>query len=288
MRNPKDESSEDVRKEELRKKLEEAKDAGETLASFGRDLTKDGQFGADLADAMIDDVSDIDDHADWEGLIDSWDVWNERAQGSIKLLKSIGPLISSTTSGSAFSSSGIISEGNFLKFTAGNQTVAREAFKHTYHVISRYSKKEEVLALMKEFGLNQAPKGRKSPAEQFITAYEAFEKPVTDSDPVATSLMPIRQSIQATIDELFRLKPKQKPAKNQWEKVVSIGTQLKRDNLNENDVKAWAGQWETLKDELSEAKEAEFDRKEWVLRLQRATFFLDSLLNGLDPSKLRK
>lgn len=288
MNKQKDKTPDDLRQKELQNKLEEAKEKGKTLSSIGREFTKEGQFVEDLTDALSESTPFFPENADWEGMIDGWDSWNERAEKGIEQVKIAFPTTTGTTSSAVFSSTGVVNMANIISLPKNVRPEAEDAFSRVHQVVSRNSRKEDVISLLDNFGLNQAPKGKKSPLELFTTSYQAFENPVSDANPVSSSLIPMRDSIQETIDELLRRRPIQEETEGQYGKIISIGGQLKKDVITEKDVHTWAGQWKTLKGELSSSKTEAFDRLEWERRLQRATLFLDSFLKGLDPSKMRK
>lgn len=156
-------------------------------------------------------------------------------------------------------------------------------------VISRPDLNDEVRGLIRVFGLHNAPPGEKAPLELFDMAQSAFSSPVSGSNPASTSLLPMRECIQATLTQLLRRRPTQEQTgSSEKEKVKSIARQLRRANVGDEVVEAWADEWHRLNDkDLSSSKRAQLSRKEWGLRLTTATRFLHSLLSQLDPTKLR-
>ncbi len=161
---------------------------------------------------------------------------------------------------------------------------------HFVEVTSRPEKKLEVIRLMKEFHLDISAAGRKSPLELFQTAHQAFESPVSKSNPVSTSLVPMREAIEASLDELLRLRPVQQAGGHgNRNKIAAICAQLKEDSVSELVVQEWGDQWHDINDkDLSSSKRQNITREEWSRRLNRATLFIYSLLSGLDSSKLRR
>ncbi len=148
--------------------------------------------------------------------------------------------------------------------------------------------KDEVVQLLVEYGLDEPQfPGEKSPLEQLRIAHEAFSKPLTVSDPVSTSLIPLRECIHSVLDGLASKKPDQEIyRRNQRKKVISIGRQLKVDSLPDDVVNEWADEWHDLNTgDLSGAKRANISREEWSNRLYRGTLFLHSLLKGIDRDK---
>jgi hypothetical protein len=167
------------------------------------------------------------------------------------------------------------------------QSAAITAQKNLGQVIDRSIRKDDITRLMQQFGLGTSPAGKKSAIEQFETAWVAYETPLTPYLPVNTSLIPMRECIETTIQVLMRYRPRQEPAKNQKEKIFSIGKQLARDDILRSDIESWALQWEKLANELSGSKQAHISRDEWIDLLRRAALFLQEILQGLDPAKLK-
>ena len=125
--------------------------------------------------------------------------------------------------------------------------------------------------------------------ELFITAHETFAKPVLNSNPISTSLLPMRESIRLTIDFLLKHRREQEKTKNEGEKISSIGHQLAHDSISDEQISTWATIWYSeLDNSLSPSKEEDISRTEWQKRLVKSTHFLKSLLSGIDPTKLRK
>src|SRR5262245_40247088 len=121
---------------------------------------------------------------------------------------------------------------------------------------------------MELLGLDTSPEGIKSPLELFQTAHEAFSKPVANSNPIITSLIPMRESVRLTIDYLLKRRPKQEKTNKEWDKIISIGNQLSRALISEEQIRSWAGIWiSELKNSLSPAKEQDVSRDEWSNRI---------------------
>lgn len=155
---------------------------------------------------------------------------------------------------------------------------------------SRPQLREDVAELLIRFGFDEPQfPGDKSPLEQFTISQEAFNRPVTPSDPASTSLIPLRECIHSVLDGLIQARPNPEPiGKNQRKKVIAIGNQLKSDSLPNEIVQEWADEWHDLnRGDLSGAKREAISRQEWQRRLRRGTLFLHSILKGLDPGKLK-
>ena len=275
----------------LRNKLVEAEEIGKEIASQGRDITQEGQWIVDLARVTRGITEIAPQFLDIESQIDFWDDINQKGTASLHGLLGVQrPLISGSGTASTASASVAITIGS------ANQAVpylphelqepTKTAISNFYLVVSRNEVKEEVISLMQSFGFDKGIPGKMNAMELFLIAHQAFERPVSETDPVSTSLIPMRESISSIVAELLRRRPVQEKTGNNYNKILSFGLQLKRDELRENVVREWASQWDKLVDELSQAKQGGLSRDEWNQRLQRATLFLNGLLKGLDPSKM--
>lgn len=164
---------------------------------------------------------------------------------------------------------------------------AKQARKNLGDVIDRSFKKEDVVALMRQFHLDKAQASKKSAVEQFEIAWAAFERQLTQSSPINTSLIPMRECIETVIAELIRRRRNQEPARSQQDKIHSIGNQLSRPGIVKSVIVNWAIEWGRLVEELSGSKQVQLSREEWRNLLRRATLFLQGFLQGLDSTKLR-
>jgi hypothetical protein len=162
-------------------------------------------------------------------------------------------------------------------------------------VIKKSANKTEALQLMHTLNLDKPFLNRRSSAEQFETAYDAMNKPVTGKfEPANTSLIPMREAIETALDQLLNQRPNKTnipDVENQnkdWRKINAIAEQLKQDSIPDSQISYWAGEWTTLKKNLlSPAKTERIDRDEWAKRINRSTIFLIGFLSGLDSTKLR-
>ena len=275
---------------ELDRILGEGEEKGKKIAEIGREFTEAGQTMADIANAARKLVHIVKAPPNIEFLINDWDLANQQADLVIGQLGKIDFPTFWSASGTAVSTSSDSFEGTFLYPIVPKEDHPRliTVLDDFHQVSERAAHADEVANLMKSLGLDQAPPGRKSALELFETAHAAFKAPVLEGNPIATSLIPMREAIRTAIDALLRRRPKQEKSRNEWSKIVSIGRQLKRDGLPDTIVPSWASQWtHALQTYLSPAKEEDIPRDEWRQRLVRSTVFLKGFLGGIDPSKLR-
>ena len=145
----------------------------------------------------------------------------------------------------------------------------------------------KVITLFNIFELNKAPKGKKSPENLFITAIQAYKTPISTDNPIITSLIPLRESIEHSIEFLLSKRPEQEKASSWSAKIISIGSNFKIESITTDAIEKWAKNFEEILNPLlSPAKEQNISRKEWLYRLQQGTLFLLSFLSGLDSKKV--
>ena len=223
---------------------------------------------------------------DIEGLIN---VWSSVANQVSVINMNLGAIQPSTdsSSGTALVSNTIISGA----YTNNRLIVDNPEFPSVWmpyvEFVSRPSQKDDVIQLLKEFGLETPHKtGEKSPLELFETAHEAFAKPITQDNPVSTSLIPLRGSIDNAVQSLILMRPHQEETGSWKKKIISIGKQLKKDSLPDEVINELAEECHSLIDDLSGFKTGDIERKDWLIWLNRGTSFLNSILKGLDSGKL--
>jgi hypothetical protein len=291
MKKTKEENSpEDVRKKELEHVLDEVEEKGDDIAEHGREQTSYGQHLSDLARATRATVTFLPSNADFESLIGDWSLVNDQALRALKEVQEFHQYwVSGTASTASVTTSGAVNPNVILPYVpAEEQDHAHEAIQNFYRVASRPQLLDDVSALMAQLGFDQGPTGKKSPVELLHTAHQAYSQPVSPSNPVSTSLIPMRECIESVVNELLRRRPKQEKAKKNWSKIESIGRQLKKEEVDPAEIQSWARQYrELVHTILSPAKQADLSREEWEVRLQQATLFLEGFLKGLDPSKFK-
>jgi hypothetical protein len=268
--------------------LRSVEEKGAQLAGRGRAITWSGQYIQDLAHETFSVVRSGLPPGAVEVLIVGFEVIDHQADRALATIGVVSVPAVNSTAGTAASAIAIALNPIALlqNFPAEERPLALNGLLRVRSVAMRGTETERVLEMMRQHGLDTAAKGRKSPAELFKTAHDAFEAPVSPGNPISTSLIPIRSAINDSIAELIRRRPRQEPAKHQRDKILSIGRQFKRDDVADEVVESWADQWTILlKRDLHPSKDADFSREQWALAIENATLFLKSVLEGLDPSK---
>lgn len=223
---------------------------------------------------------------DTEGLINIWSSVSDQVS---RINTSLGNIYPSTdsASGTATISTATITRAYTNDRLITDNPEFPSVWMPYVEFVSRPSQKETVIQLLKEFGLDIPHQpDEKSPLELFETAHEAFARPVTQNNPVSTSLIPLRGCIDNAIESLILMRPHQEETGGWKKKIISIGKQLKKDSLPDNVIDELAEECHSLIDDLSGAKTGDISREDWLIWLNRGTSFLNSLLKGLDSSKL--
>lgn len=275
--------------EQLRSTLVDAKVKAEqaqaTLGEIGTRL----QTVIDHANATLPLVTYINP-SNLEEINIVWDEVSKQTQYTYDWLEdaySSTDTVSGTVSLTSATTSGILST-RLVPYK--NDPAFCVAWQHYAEVSNRPTVKAEVITFLRSFGLDNSVPGKNSALDLFQTAHRAYENPISQSNPVITSLIPMREAVEAAIEELLRYRPRQEPTGSSYRsKIKSIGSQLCKDLISDVVIQEWADQWHDISDkDLSASKRYRMTREEWSRRLNRATLLFHSILSGLDPVKFRK
>lgn len=223
---------------------------------------------------------------DTEGLINIWSSVTDQVS---KINTNLGSIYPSTdsASGTASISSATISRAYTNDRLITDNPEFPSVWMPYVEFVSRPSQKDDAIQLLKEFGLDIPHQpDEKSPLELFETAHEAFARPVTQNNPVSTSLIPLRGCIDNAVQSLILMRPHQEESSGWKKKIISMGKQLKKDSLPDDVIDELAEECHSLINDLSGFKTGDIEREDWLIWLNRGTSFLNSLLKGLDSSKL--
>jgi len=282
--------SDDQSKDEVQRLIREANNNSRELFKHASNYVRFAQYVADLSDASVEAVTlTVPGKLDWTPFAEPWQRLNA-LQNELLANMQVLPTEVYMSSGStaAYAMTGLANPNYIVNIVPDDKKdQARSAAEKLGHVIDQSINKDDILTLMDQFGFSNGIPGKKSPIEQFQIAWAAFEQPVRESNPVSTSLIPIRECIDDSIAVLIQRRPRQEPAKSWEDKIASIGDQLARNGITPTDISLWIGHWDKLLNKLSGAKHDILSREEWRATLREATLFLQEFLQGLDPAKLR-
>ena len=277
-------------KEEIKKEISDLKDKAKKIKEKGRDLTEHGQSLDDLADATDEYIDIVENIPPIDSVVADFRLLNQQFGRILAQADQIDFNLVNSTYGTA--SISVIDSLHPNYVLPLNNPAQHEVIVSKYNEIEKVTQKNateaEVIELLKEFGFDKSVISRKSALEQFNIALSAFKKPVTDDNPISTSLIPMRECIRTMIDSLLKCRPEQVKTKKEGEKIISIGQQLKRDTIPEGTIFSLSNKWKNiLGKELSSAKEVNISRDEWRFRITQSMLFIKSLLTALDPQKFK-
>ena len=225
----------------------------------------------------------------YESMKGIWTSVSEQVESLDEDLKVLNLNINSTTGSS--STSTVVISGAYINngYLGVEDLDFANSWLNFEEFASRSDRKDKVTQLIKDFGFDVPQvRGDKSPLELFEIAHSSFQNPIIEDNPVQTSLLPLRECIDAIVASLIRMRTHQEPAQGQRSKIISIGNQLRHDRFPQVVIDELADEWHSLYNELSGLKKKDLTRADWLAMLNRGTSFLYSLLNGLDQGKLRR
>lgn len=269
--------------------MQEGGQKGQEIFERSSELGQFGQQMADLANAGQGVLKYIiPSRVDLQPKIDAWQFVNEQEDNMLQRFKSISvPGASTASNTSAYAMTDFAAPDTVIQFVEHDkQNEVRIAAHRLSAVIDRQADKDHVLSLIRQYDLSRAPAGHESPEGLFQTAWAAFERPVSQGSPASTSLIPMRECINATVATLLRRRPKQEKTKPR-EKLLSILKQIADSDIPWPIIQSLQTRYDSIRDELSTAKQRDFTREAWEDLLRRATLFLRELLEVLDPAKMR-
>jgi hypothetical protein len=140
---------------------------------------------------------------------------------------------------------------------------------------------------MKVLGLDTAHGGSRSPVEQVRTAEEALKRPFADGGYATAVLIPLRESIEGTIEELLRRRQNAEKTGSWTKKVTSIARHCGKTSLSSEHVERVAETTRTLIDQLSGAKHRQMTRERIALFFDEGISLLQDIVSLIDMDKLR-
>ena len=282
-------------REELIELMRNAAAKGKEISGYGSDLQRYGQNLIDFVGAGIPCMEYPMENRPPEPLRQAWLYANDEADTLLSGLGSISPpLIQSSTDATSGTVIGAMADyanpGKFVTLVPKEyEARAKQDSERLRSVFNRAAEKAKVLELLCRCGLTSPNRtGLASPTELYKTAWAAYEKPATTTNPASTSLIPMRECINETVDALLRRRPRIEEAGRQEAKIRSIGKQLARDGVPVHIIDSLADRRSTLNSKLSDAKTAKHSRDMWMAVFDEANQFLYSLLSILDPGKFHK
>lgn len=151
---------------------------------------------------------------------------------------------------------------------------------------------DRVRGYLVKFGLDESPSGKVSALNHFNASVNAFRLQVTKENPAITSLIPMREAIDTTLEQLWWRLPKQSKIPRIGDrtkaKIVGIGNQTSSIEYNEVKFEELGEDCSSIREnDLTASKDKPISQREWKARLIRATLWFQSFLAALDPEEFR-
>jgi hypothetical protein len=276
--------TEDEKKEEAIRLMESAPAEAKKLEALSQQITEAARLTSDMAMPLAQIFKVIPTNGlppgGWDREISNWRTWHAGAAafqgmglGSFGVM-SMGSVNSAYTTASMY-------------VLGGAQSPATtEAYETISHRLERHDLTGKAIASMQRLGLDRRGGNHRPALDLLNEAKSAMDRPVVgDGGPVSV-LLSLRQSIDAAITELVRRRPIQGPVRGWKDKVMSIGTECGITMPTGHFDKLGADA-DRLMNELSGAKEASMTRQQIMTYFHRGLLLLNTLMDGIDTSKLR-
>jgi hypothetical protein len=279
-------------KDDLLYEIKKSKEIGDSLINKAKGLETEAHFIKDLAEASewaVTYVSSANNaNLDFNSQIQSYRKQNRRLE-KLNANISLPDIFAVSSSANAVASTMVTfaDPTQLANLATPKQEEAQKAAINLGQVIDRLAEKPNVLELLNKFGLSNNQEGLKSPCELFAIACAAFETPLTPSNPISTSLIPMRECMNSTLAILLRRRPTQEKAGSHKDKIISICKQAAYSSIEYSDIENIAERWEVLSDKLSRSKQGDISRAEWRAIMRKAMLLLIGLLKILDQTKMR-
>lgn len=281
-------SDDEREKQDLLRALAETKEIAPKLIAKGRNLTEAGQSALDWAtgienlaakaptgffrDPMFTDVSSGFREFNSVAL---------KQYGRITEDENLIRIVHATTTSAAV----LTSATAFVSF--GPKAEAIPELKSIGMLLHRTVDVNRVKESMKILGLDAAHGDTRSPVELLRTAEEALRRPFADEGYATAVLVPLRESIQGSIDELLKRRPISEKTGSWTNKVTSIARHCSNIVMSSEHVDRVAAVTHTLINELSSAKDRHMNREHIAALFDQGVSLLQDIVSLIDREKLR-
>jgi len=273
-------------REELEHQADEIDRSADAVSSTAADMNKQATDLHDQARLVRLAALYGSDYGDWENTIESARIYNNSLRSVLQLQNDYYHLRSvSDTAGTAVISGsfGLVSSQYYGTIPPDK----REDFGRITIVFDEYFEKKKfrnrVRESLNQLGFSETKEG-KIAIERFEAAWEIFFQNPKDVDVALGALIPLRESIHLTINELLRRRPNQEKVK---EKIIGIGNQLSLESLSNEIFVQLEREYAPLVNELSEPKRYNITNERISEMMIKGTLFLDRLLSAMGIFKLR-
>lgn len=283
-------SDEDVMRKDLEKRAKLLKKKAEEKRAFGARIVKKMNEVIDTTDLVEQTAKYGSQYGDWEAMFTSFDVLESSIDDMDIIEQSylrIEPVISTNSSSVIATGSALINRPEEEFHT---KLMFSEAAKvsHSYiKFFEKYELKDEVLTLMHTRQLEGSKSGRTA-IEKFKRGWEMHYLDQPNIDMSINTVIPLRQAIIFTIDELIALRPKWVRGEKIEYKILEIGDKLKYDGVSMDIFQQLQTEYKRLIKKLSRTKEELWEKDIRYELMREGTIYLRRILSAVDPTKLRK
>lgn len=275
--------------------VSEAGEVSSELAESHRSAAEASQLSADLAETTGRVLDNIDEDDLGPSIEEMHEAWSTHLAGLYQAKSSMDRYpwlaVDITTSGTA-----LVTSDSSSYVRIANPTPLpglAEALDDQVEIISRAANEERAIELMRDFGLDHPQnEGEMSALDQFKTAHEALTRPISADDRVgSTSLIPMREAINATLDILLHRASAARLLASDghnrpYRKAMAVLRGLGDKQLGDQRWQKLSQDWMNLLGELSDGKTETKTREEIRRLVNKATLYVIALLSNLDPGKL--
>ncbi len=278
-------------KEELLRLLEGVGPQAQKLEFIGQEIVQFAWFSRDVAGPLSNLVAQFPEGQmsveEWNRQLATWRDWHDTASRLHETATTVNSFGAQCYGATNATVSGVMPLFQGM-LPAPPPPPALEARTKLFQTLGRHPMVTEALASMQRLGLGARSSDYRSPADLLREARSALDCPFVGEGGPVSVLITLRECIGAVISELVWRRPKQEPAKKWSNKVVSVGRQCERPNMPHGHFDRLGVDADKLMDELSGAKQATMSRDVLAEYFQRGLLLLNSLMNGIDQTRLRQ
>jgi hypothetical protein len=277
--------TDDEKKEEAIRLVEDAESQAKTLEDLGQKIVASARLVRDVAGPFAKLFRSLPSNAlsggGWDRQIEDWKIWHEGVRRMQKLMPAFSAMTMASVNSTLANTSHFVFTGPMI------QPGALEAFQAIAGWTEQHGLAEKAMDSMRRLGLDRRGGTGRPPLELLEEAKAAIDRPVVGDGGAVSVLISLRESLDATITELVRRRPEQEPARNWKDKVVSIGAKCGNASLPASHFEKIGNDAKALMDELSGAKQGAADRQHLKIMFSRGVVLLNALLESVDETRLR-
>lgn len=277
-------SDDEHRKQELLNALADTKQIAPKLIEKGRNLTEAGQSAIDLA-SNLEKLAEkpppgFFSNPIFTNVSSGFREFNSLAlqqYGTITVDERLLQVFHSTATSTAV----LTSVTTFPKAETIPELKSLEMLLHRTVDVTKIKESMQALGLGIKHG------STRSPLQLLQTAEEALRRPFADEGYATAVLVPLRESIQGTIEELLKKQPTTEKTGGWTKKVTSLARQCGKIAMSSDYIERVAATTHTLINELSAAKDRNMSRERIAHLFDQGVSLLQDIASLIDSEKFR-